>query len=239
MDKTDGGSAYRGIAHGRFTAVTGETGIDATAWLQRVHSGVFLTIPEDGQLNQSDEQDRRTALGGRFQVSHPLGGGDLSAGFDGRADFDRYDLYLAEQRRRIGPERRYDARYFGAGAFVRWRALLGTHVALDLGARGDGIHYRSLDKVAGTPWRSGSDVIVSPKIGLRYLTDGGWSLLGSLSQGFRGAPGVVGDPSLEPVRGWSKEIGARYDGAALIAQLALFRLDVSHERIQDPVTSCP
>jgi outer membrane receptor protein involved in Fe transport len=47
---------------------------------------------------------------------------------------------------------------------------------------------------------------------------------------------VVEDPSIEPVRGWSKEIGARYDGAGGSAQLALFRLDVSHERIQDPVT---
>ena len=236
MDPTDGGSAYRGIAHGRFTTVTGETGIEATAWLQRVHSDVFLTIPEDGLLSQSDEQDRRTALGGRFQVSHPLGGGDLSAGLDGRADFSTYDLYETEQRRPLGSEKGYDARYFGGGAFVRWRTLLGDHLALDLGARGDAIHYRSLDRVTGTPWRSDGEVIVSPKIGLRYLTSGGWSLLGSLSQGFRGAPGVVGDPSLEPVRGWSKEIGARYDGATITAQLALFRLDVSHERIQDPVT---
>jgi outer membrane receptor protein involved in Fe transport len=113
---------------------------------------------------------------------------------------------------------------------------VGDHVALDLGARGDGIHYRSLDQVAGTPWKSGGELIVSPKIGLRYLTGDGWSLLGSVSQGFRGAPGVVGDPTLEPVRGWSKEIGARYDGATVTAQLSLFRLDISHERIQDPVT---
>ena len=38
MDPTDGGSAYRGIAHGRFTTVAGETGLEATAWVQRVHS---------------------------------------------------------------------------------------------------------------------------------------------------------------------------------------------------------
>jgi outer membrane receptor protein involved in Fe transport len=236
MDPTDGGSAYRGIAHGRFTTVAGETGVEATAWVQRVHSGVFLTIPDDGLLNQSDEEDRRTALGGRFQVSRPIGGGDFSAGLDGRADFDRYDLYGTQQRTRVSPTKGYDARYFGGGAFVRWRTLLGSHVALDLGARADGIHYRSLDHLAGTPWRSGSDLILSPKLGARYLVGGGWSLLGSLSQGFRGAPGVIADPSLEPVRGWSKEVGARYDGTSLTAQVALFRLDVSHERIQDPGT---
>ena len=236
MDPTDGGSAYRGIAHGRFTTVAGETGIEATAWVQRVHSDVFLTIPEDGLLDQSDELDRRTAIGTRFQVSHPFGGGDVSAGFDGRADFATYDLYHTDQRNRLAPEKGYDARYLGGGAFVRWRTLVGSHVALDLGTRADGVQYRSLDRVVGLPCRSGGEVIVSPKLGLRYLVAGGWSLLGSVSQGFRGAPGVVGDPSLEPVRGWSKEVGARYDGGSLTAQLALFRLDVSHERIQDPVT---
>ena len=68
------------------------------------------------------------------------------------------------------------------------------------------------------------------------MVGGGWSALASLSQGFRGAPGVIGDPPLDPIRGWSKELGARYDGASLTLQLAFFRHDVSHERIQDPVT---
>jgi outer membrane receptor protein involved in Fe transport len=236
MDPTDGGSAYRGIAHGRFTTVAGSTGIEATGWVQRVHSDVFLTIPEDGLLNQSDELDRRTAVGGRFQVSRPVGGGDFSAGFDGRYDIAKYDLYHTQARNRLDPERGFDARYLGGGAFARWRTLVGSHVALDLGARADAMRYRSLDRVAGTPWESGSDLILSPKLGVRYLAGGGWSLLSSLSQGFRGTPGVIADPSLEPIRGWSKEVGARYDGPSFTGQLALFRLDVSHERIQDPVT---
>jgi outer membrane receptor protein involved in Fe transport len=235
-DPSDGGSAYRGIAHGRFTTVAGETGIEASAWLQRVHSGVFLTIPEDNVLQQTEERDRRTALGGRFQVSRPLGGGDLSAGVDGRADFAGYDLYDTEQRNRVSPTKQFDARYFSGGAFLRWRTLVGTHLALDLGSRADAVHYRSLDRLTGTLWRSNSNVILSPKLGARYLVGGGWSILSSLSQGFRGAPGVVGDPQLEPIRGWSKEVGARYDGASVTAQLAVFRLDVSHERIQDPIT---
>jgi TonB dependent receptor/TonB-dependent Receptor Plug Domain len=235
-DATDGGSAYRGIAHGRFTTVSGETGIEATAWVQRVHSGVYLTIPHDDLLEQSDEQDRRTALGGRFQISKPLGGGDLSAGIDGRTDFASYDLYDTERRSRLQPTKRFDARYLGGGGFLRWRTLLGSNVALDLGARADAVHYRSLDRLAGSAWRSSTSVLLSPKLGARYLIGGGWSLLSSISRGFRGAPGVVADPSLEPIRGWSKEIGARYDGSTVTAQVALFRLDVSHERIQDPVT---
>ena len=235
-DPTDGGSAYRGIAHGRFTRLAGQTGIEATAWVQRVHSGVFLTIPEDGLLSQSDEQDRRTAVGGRFQLSRPIGGGDLSAGLDGRADFAGYDLHQSQKRNRVSPTKQFDARYLGGGAFLRWRTLVGAHVALDLGARADAVHYRSLDQLTATPWQSSTSVIVSPKLGARYLISGGWSLLSSVSQGFRGAPGVIGDPSLEPIRGWSKEVGARYDGGSVTAQVALFRLDVSHERIQDPIT---
>ncbi len=236
MDPTDGGSAYRGIAHGRFTTVAGQTGIEATGWLQRVHSSVYLTIPEDNELNQSDEEDRRTAVGGRFQVSRPVGGGDFSAGFDGRLDFAKYDLYRTDQRTRVIPTLGYDARYLGGGVFVRWRTLVGPHLALDLGARADGVHYESLDRVAALPWRSGNDFLLSPKLGARYLLSGGWSLLSSFSQGFRGTPGVIGNPSLEPIRGWSKEVGVRYDGTNAKLQLALFRLDVSHERIQDPVT---
>jgi hypothetical protein len=44
------------------------------------------------------EEERRTALGHRFQVSRPVGGGDFSAGFDGRLDIAGYDLYDTEQR---------------------------------------------------------------------------------------------------------------------------------------------
>jgi outer membrane receptor protein involved in Fe transport len=165
-----------------------------------------------------------------------VGGGDFSAGLDGRADFAKYDLYDTDQRVRLDPSTQFDARYFGGGAFARWRTLVAEHVALDLGLRADAIHYRSLNRLAGTPWQSASDVLLSPKLGARYLVGGGWALLGSFSQGFRGAPGVIGDPSLEPIRGWSKEVGLRYDGAEFTGQLALFRLDVSHERIQDPVT---
>ena len=119
-------------------------------------------------------------------------------------------------RNRLDPDQDYDARYFGGGAFIRWRALVGTHVALDLGARADGAFIT--ERSTGWPrtdWRSASDLIVSPKLGARYLAGGGWSLLASFSQGFRGAPGVIADPTLDPIRGWSKEVGARYDGAGI------------------------
>ena len=45
---------------------------------------------------------------------------------------------------------------------MRWRTLVGTHLALDLGSRADAVHYRSLDRLTGTPWRSNSNIILSP-----------------------------------------------------------------------------
>jgi hypothetical protein len=62
------------------------------------------------------------------------------------------------------------------------------------------------------------------------------ALLANLSRGFRGAVGVIGDPTRPPVTAWSKELGGTYDDGRLHTQVALFRLDVSNERILDPVT---
>ncbi|MBA3522305.1 MAG: TonB-dependent receptor [Gemmatimonadales bacterium] len=79
-------------------------------------------------------------------------------------------------------------------------------------------------------------MLASPKLGARYLIGSRVALLGSLSRGFRGAVGVIGDPSRPPVVAWAKEVGATYSGDRLHAQMALFQLDVSNERLQDPVT---
>ena len=242
MDPTDGGSAYRGIAHGRFSTVAGTTGIEATAWLEHVHSDVFLTIPEDGLLNQSDELERRN---GRRQLS-----GEPSAGRWrrecrvrlGRADFSKYDLYNTYQRTTLSPENGHDAEYVGGGVFVRWRTLIGPHVSLDLGTRADGVHYQSLDRVAGSPQQDDGDVIVSPKLGMRYLVSGGWSLLGSLSAGFRGAPG-----SNQATLRWSRfAAGARRWGRATMVDLSPpssrcsgWMCRTNEFRIPSPERSCP
>ena len=237
MDPTDGGSAYRGIAHGRFSTVAGTTGIEATAWLQHVHSDVFLTIPEDGRSNQSDELDRRNAVGGSLSGEPPAGRRrrERRAGRASRLRQVRFVRHLPADR----AESREGLRR-GISGRRRLRPLAdagGLSCGPGPGARADGVHYRSLDRVAGSRGRSDGDVVVSPKLGVRYLVAGGWSLLGSLSAGFRGAPGVIGDPSLEP--GSRLEQGAggpvRWRGLSPPSS-ALFRLDVSHERIQDPVT---
>jgi outer membrane receptor protein involved in Fe transport len=237
MDSSDGGSAQRLIAHGRLNATLGRVGLDASSWAQRVRSSVYLTIPEDGALNQSDEEDRRWAFGGRVQLTRALGSGDLSAGSDGRMDFAQYDLYRTEVRSRARPTKGFRGRYAGIGGYLRFRRLLGAHLALDLGARGDVLHYRSRDNLATAPqWSSSTRVILGPKLGARWLASSSVTLLASVSRGFRGAPGVIEDPTIPAIEAWTKEVGIQYDRGALALHLAAFRLDVRHERIQDPVT---
>ncbi len=235
-DTTDGGRAGRLIAHGRFASKLGSVAVDASGWAQLGRSTVFLTIPEDGVLEQSDEQDQRAAIGGRLQVGQPRGLGDVSAGLDWRADRADYDLSHTDRRALVDPTKGLDGRYAQVGGFARWRTLVFSSLALDLAVRGDALHYRTRNRLASAPWRSADAFVLGPKIGARWVTASGAALLASVSKGFRGAPGVIDDPTLPAIEAWTKELGVRYDGERAHLQLAAFRLDVSNERIQDPIT---
>ncbi len=237
-DPTDGGSAGRLILHGHSSHPLGEaTTMESAVWGQGVRSKVFLNIPHDGSVAQSEEEDRRIALGGETKVSWHPGAGEVTTGVSGRADWTRYELFDTEARVRESQDQGNDGRYQSGGAFIRWRGLLAQRIAFDLGGRLDLLHYASLDRlVAGAVWRDETQFLASPKLGARYLLGDRISLLASFSRGFRGAVGVIGDPSRPPVVAWAKEAGATYQDERVEARLALFRFDVSNERIQDPVT---
>jgi hypothetical protein len=237
-DPTDGGEAQRLVAHGRYSQPLGEGAtLDATLWGQGVRSKVFLNIPEDGEVSQTEEEDRRLAFGGQALVARQMGGGELAFGVSGRADWTTYDLYHTVARQRAGEEQGDDGDYQNGAAFGRWRGLLGTRFVYDLGGRLDLLRYSALDRLDPAAERRGKTrVLASPKLGARYLLSTRVALLANLSRGFRGAVGVIGDPTRPPVTAWSKEVGMSYDDARLQARLALFRLDVSNERILNPVT---
>ena len=91
--------------------------------------------PRTTQLNQSDEEDRRTAFGGRFQVSRPSVAGDFSAGFDGRVDFAAYDLYRTERASPAAPDQGVRRPLPGRRRVRPVAHAGGPHLALDLGAR--------------------------------------------------------------------------------------------------------
>jgi outer membrane cobalamin receptor len=237
-DPTDGGDAGRLVAHGHYTQPLGaNTTLDANLWGQGVRSKVYLNIPEDNQVSQTEEEDRRVAFGGQAMLAHQVGGGELDVGVSGRADWTEYDLYNTIARQRAGQEQGDDGDYQNGAVFARWRGLIGTRIVYDVGGRLDLVRYSSLDLLDPTAVRqSETRTIASPKLGARYLLSSRVALLGNLSRGFRGAIGVIGDPTRPPVTAWSKELGTSYDDSRLHAQVALFRIDVADERILDPVT---
>jgi hypothetical protein len=237
-DPTDGGDAGRLVAHGHYTQPMGaNTTLDANLWGQGVRSKVYLNIPEDEQVSQTEEEDRRVAFGGQAMLAHQVGGGELDVGVSGRADWTEYDLYNTIARQRAGQEQGDDGDYQNGALFARWRGLIGTRIVYDVGGRLDLVRYSSLDLLDPTAVRqSETRTIASPKLGARYLLSSRVALLGNLSRGFRGAIGVIGDPTRPPVTAWSKELGTSYDDSRLHAQVALFRIDVADERILDPVT---
>ena len=237
-DPTDGGRAGRLILHGHYSRPLADaTVLETAAWVQGVRSKVFLNIPHDGEVAQTEEEDRRIAVGGEAKVTWRPGAGEVSTGLSGRADWTRYELFDTEARVRESQDQGNDGRYQSGAAFLRWRGLLAQRIAFDLGGRLDLLNYSSLDRlVAGAVWRDETRLLASPKLGARYLLGDRVSLLASFSRGFRGAVGVIGDPSRPPVVAWAKEVGASYQDERVDARLALFRFDVSNERILDPVT---
>jgi outer membrane receptor protein involved in Fe transport len=106
-----------------------------------------------------------------------------------------------------------------------------------VGGRLDLMHYASLDRLSGGgEWRNETRLLANPKLGARYLLNDRVFLQASLARGFRGAVGTIQDPTRHPVIAWAKEIGASWLDERTEIRLALFRFDVAHERILDPVT---
>ena len=237
-DPTDGGSAGRLILHGHYHAPVAEsTTLESAVWTQGVRSDVFLNIPHDGLVAQSEEEDRRQAVGADARLVWRPGTSEVTAGVSGRLDWIRYDLYDTEARLRESETQANDGRYRGAATYLRWRGLVAQRIAFDIGGRLDLVHYASLDRLtAGEDWEQETRLLASPKLGARYLLTDRISLLASVSRGFRGAVGTIGDPTRHPVIAWAKEVGASWLDQRVEARVALFRFDVSHERILDPVT---
>ena len=237
-DPTDGGSAGRLILHGHYHVPTGEnTSFESALWTQGVRSRVFLNIPDDGLVAQSEEEDRRGAVGGDARLVWRPGTSEITTGVSGRADWVGYDLYDTEARIRDSHTQANDGHYLAGATYVRWRGLLGQRVAYDVGGRLDLVHYASLDRLsAGAAWEDETRLLASPKLGARYLLSDRISLLASLARGFRGAVGTIEDPSRHPVTAWAKEIGASWLDERTEVRIAFFRFDVAHERILDPVT---
>jgi iron complex outermembrane receptor protein len=253
VDSTDGGASERLIVHGRLARTLGRVagrpvGLDVTAWGQRSRQTMFLNVPGEGAVvRQSEENDARTGVGAQAQASLPLPSGEIVVGVSGRRDVSDYTMYRTFARARSSLDHSYDAGFSSGALFTRWRSLIASRVALDLGGRVDVLRYDALDRVAaanagaGVPRRSATQVIAAPKAGARYFVPGTWrglnlALLASASRGFRGAVGVIADPTRDPMLAWSYDAGLEASAVGLELRASVFRTDVTNERVFNPVT---
>ena len=238
IDTSDGGDAQRIIATGRYTTFTSSgTGVEVSGWVQGVRTHLFLTVPEDGVQQQEEELDRRVAFGAQARMGWNGSAGEFTAGVSSRLDLSKYDLYETEDRVVEATTTLNNGQYLSGSLFGRWEKSAWSKVAFDVGARLDVIQYGSQNlQVTDAPMVHATSVQVSPKFGVRYILSSKAALLASVARGFRGAPGVVTDPSLPPLSLWGIEVGTQLVFGTLTADLSLFRMDVANERIQDPVT---
>ncbi len=148
-DSTDGGSSGRILVHSRYTRLLGQhVGLSLVGWAQALSTNVFLNIPEgDEPPSQTDEMDRRGAVGGEGQITFHTRGGEISLGGSGRFDDVRYRLSHTEERVFEDAEASYAGTFHSLAGFGRWRHLLGP-LQLDLGLRLDALGYRSRDRLA-------------------------------------------------------------------------------------------
>ncbi|MEZ4423773.1 MAG: TonB-dependent receptor [Gemmatimonadota bacterium] len=244
VDPTDGGRSRRAIVHGRYSRPLGGTRVlQATAWAQASDYELFLHIPGHtnaggvGALLQSGEFDERLGGGGQVEVGWTGTGGDLVLGVSGRADAVSYQHAATVERVTTLTELDLDATYRTAAAYARWRVLLSERVGLDLGARVDHLAHSSLPRLDPDPvWERSARTVFSPKMGVRVAWRPGLTLKAGSSRGFRSPVGIIGDPDRKPYLAWSHEVGAEYRSPRVDADLSVFRVDVSNERLQDPVT---
>jgi outer membrane receptor protein involved in Fe transport len=243
FDESDGGRSRRAVVHGRF-AKGFDSGLtmQATGWAMASNYALFLHIPGHAHggpgnlIQQSGEWDERTGVGGRLELGRVTGGGDLVLGFSARADQARYDHAQTVDRGVVNPEIGLDADYLSAAAYLRWRRSLGR-LAVDLGGRVDRIQHASLsDLTPGAGRERSVNTVFQPKVGLAWRASQSWSLVGTSARGFRSPVGIIGDPSREPYIAWSHELGVQREGAGWTAKVTAFRVDVSNERIFDPIT---
>ncbi len=245
VDDSDGGRSRRVVVHGRFAKALGNgPSLQAVAWSMASDYALFLNVPGHshgsgtGPVQQSGEWDERMGGGGQLELGWTTSNGDVVLGVSGRRDHARYEHALTLDRAVVNQEIDLDARHTAGALYARWRAsLLGGRLGMDLGARLDWLRHASRSDLVETPvWESATNVVASPKLGLKYRLADGWSLVGTSARGFRSAVGIIGDPSREPYLAWSHELGIEHEGASWEAKLTGFRVDVDNERVFDPIT---
>ncbi len=206
----------------------------------------LLSDPANG--DEFEQRDDRTIAGAWFKADRETGifgsPTNLSWGGDLRRDnVGAVGLYPTSSRQRYGVVREDSLNEISLSTWGESETYLNPDIRLVLGVRAD---YFNWDVNARLPINSGSgsDVQVSPKVGLAYRFSAGFEAYASYGRGFhsndvRGAT-ITTDPlSGDPVDkvdvfvpATGREVGARYErGRRFNTTLSLFELQLDSELV--------
>ncbi len=249
VDASDGGLSRRATLSGRWSfPLSHDQNLQVTGWGMASDYELFLHIPghshdgASGAVVQSGEWDSRLGAGARIEYGRLRDGGDLTLGVSGRFDDVGYEHAATFRRDPINPEIELDATHAAGAVYGRWRRSFGERLAVDAGLRLDVVRHASTPRVVnGQPTGdatevSATNVVPGPKLGLRYALSDVLSLRASSARGFRSPVGIIGDPTRDPYLSWSHEVGLTRAFDRVELDVALFRVDVDNERVQDPIT---
>jgi outer membrane receptor protein involved in Fe transport len=246
-DLTDGGDTRRLHAHATYDVMR-----DRWSWHSMLFSyggswHLFLNVPPEGGVgegrgSQTEELDRRVAVGGRSAVTWTGGALEVTGGAEARGDAATYDRWFTTARVRDSSDLLVAARHTAGALYgeVAWSPTPSWRLVV--GGRMDALAYRTRHlEGSGGPWASHLDKVLSPKAGVLYRPAASLALFANFGRGFRAPDGVIGNPSLQPISEWASEVGARWRSNRLEASLVAFRLDVDGEQTFNPVmlTSTP
>ena len=240
VDSTDGGFKRRAQERVSLRVLSGGTRIwRTTLYATQGRWHLFLNIPPEpgsgeGTGSQTEEEDRRYGFGLTSALTWSLPQGEITLGTEGRWDHSDYENYLTVARVRQAPQNLVEARQLGGALFAQSSIDLLPQVRINAGARFDAFDTRSTPDDAAQ--LSGSQKILSPKLGALYQFRPELQVYANVSRGFRQSDGVVNEPSLPLITAWSYESGVKVGTSRTRASLTLFRMDVSNEQTFDPIS---
>ena len=197
-DLTDGGDTRRLHAHATYTAAGSGWSWHSMAFSYGGTWHLVLTIPPEGGAGegkggQTEELDRRVALGGSSVVTFAAGPFEVTGGVQARADAATYDRYFTTARLRDSSDILVSARHYAGALFTEVAWSPSPRWRLALGGRVDALAYRSRRlESGGTPWTSHLDGVVSPKAGILYQPLSALGIFANVGRGFRAPDGVIG-----------------------------------------------
>ncbi len=198
---------------------------------------LFLTVPPaggrfEGTGSQTEEEDHRVGFGLTSAATWSRAREDVTAGVEGRWDRSDYDAFFTTDRTRDSTDTQLAARQASGALFVQSTTRITTRLRLDAGLRADALNTRS--EAHDGEAASGTNAILSPKLGAIARLTSAVSLYGNVSRGFRSTDGVIEDPSLPLITAWAFETGLKLDARTTQATASLFRMNVSNEQTFNP-----